>query len=445
MHATTFTRGKGKFMLTEYVPTDERTGPRYPLLLTTGRILSQYNVGAQTRRTANVVWHEEDRLEIHPHDAEQRGVKDGDWVRIASRAGETALRALTTDRVAPGVVYTTFHQCHHHRLLGLGHQLPRVQGDRRAGEPVQRPHQLPGGVRRLRPLEPAYRAGRSGGVGTMADGAVPIRCIKVRASAAAAHARVVPAEVPVALVYDGSTHAVMMASPADLEDFALGFSLSEGIIATAAEISSLDVVRQDKGIEPRLWLAADRRRNLAERRRRIAGPTGCGLCGVEGLEAALPACPIVTSNVSVRSEEIAAALAALPPAQSLHQRTRAVHGAGFWTKAGGLVALAEDVGRHNALDKLIGRLYRERTDAGAGIVLLTSRVSVEMVQKAAMAGAPVLVAVSAPTLLAVQTAQRGGITLVAVARADGFEVFTHPHRIAGSDVQGDEYEIEHAA
>jgi formate dehydrogenase major subunit len=109
MHATTFTRGKGKFMLTEYVPTDERTGPRYPLLLTTGRILSQYNVGAQTRRTSNVVWHEEDRLEIHPHDAEQRGVKDGDWVRLASRAGETALRALITARLAPGVVYTTFH------------------------------------------------------------------------------------------------------------------------------------------------------------------------------------------------------------------------------------------------------------------------------------------------------------------------------------------------
>jgi formate dehydrogenase major subunit len=109
MHAVTFARGKGKFMLTEYVPTDERTGPRLPLLLTTGRILSQYNVGAQTRRTANVVWHEEDRLEINPHDAEQRGVMDGDWVRIASRAGETALRALITDRVAPGVVYTTFH------------------------------------------------------------------------------------------------------------------------------------------------------------------------------------------------------------------------------------------------------------------------------------------------------------------------------------------------
>ena len=109
MHMGGFVRGKGRFVVTEYIPTDERTGPRFPLLLTTGRILSQYNVGAQTRRTANTVWHEEDRLEIHPHDAEQRGIGDGDWVRLASRVGETTLRALITERVAPGVVYTTFH------------------------------------------------------------------------------------------------------------------------------------------------------------------------------------------------------------------------------------------------------------------------------------------------------------------------------------------------
>jgi formate dehydrogenase major subunit len=109
MHMNGFVRGKGKFVITEYVATDERTGPRFPLLLTTGRILSQYNVGAQTRRTANVVWHHEDLLEIHPHDAEQRGIRDGDWVKLASRAGETSLRALITERVAPGVVYTTFH------------------------------------------------------------------------------------------------------------------------------------------------------------------------------------------------------------------------------------------------------------------------------------------------------------------------------------------------
>jgi formate dehydrogenase major subunit len=109
MHVTGFVRGKGRFINTEYIPTDEKTGPRFPLLLTTGRILSQYNVGAQTRRTENVVWHQEDVLEIHPRDAEVRGIKDGNWVKLASRSGDTALRAVITDRVAPGVVYTTFH------------------------------------------------------------------------------------------------------------------------------------------------------------------------------------------------------------------------------------------------------------------------------------------------------------------------------------------------
>jgi formate dehydrogenase major subunit len=109
MHIDGFVRGKGKFVITEYIPTDERTGPRYPLLLTTGRVLSQYNVGAQTRRTANVAWHQEDVLEMHSHDAEQRGIRDGDFVKVASRAGETSLRARITERVAPGVVYTTFH------------------------------------------------------------------------------------------------------------------------------------------------------------------------------------------------------------------------------------------------------------------------------------------------------------------------------------------------
>jgi FdhD protein len=179
----------------------------------------------------------------------------------------------------------------------------------------------------------------------------------------------------------------------------------------------------------------------------MAGPTGCGLCGVESLEAAVPSCPRITAAFTATPQDIAATLAALPAAQLLNQQTRAVHGAAFWVREQGLVAVAEDVGRHNALDKLIGRLRRADIDLAGGIVVLTSRVSVEMVQKAAMAGAPVLVAISAPTSLALETADRAGITLVAIARGDGFEVFTHPHRIAGADAPASqrEAEVEHAA
>jgi len=228
----------------------------------------------------------------------------------------------------------------------------------------------------------------------------------------------------------------MMASPSDLEDFAVGFSLAEGIIASADEIVSLDIMHQDSGIELRMWLTPDRARNLADRRRRMAGPTGCGLCGVESLEAAMPSCPRVSATLSVTAEDIADALAALPAAQALNHRTRAVHGAAFWTHGHGLVTVAEDVGRHNALDKLLGRLRRSDTDPGIGLVLVTSRISVEMVQKAAVAGVPILVAISAPTGLALETAKQTGITLIAIARQDGFEVFTHPHRIVGLTPSG---------
>jgi len=279
----------------------------------------------------------------------------------------------------------------------------------------------------------------------MTDAAVPVHSAKVTAQGINEHARTIPAEVPVAFVYDGTTHAVMMASPTDLEDFAVGFSLAEGIIGAPEDMQSLDIVEQDKGIELRAWLVPDRGRKLAQRRRNLAGPTGCGLCGVESLEAAVPSCPHVAADATVAAEDIAAAQAALERAQVLNRHTRAVHGAGFWTKAKGLVAIAEDVGRHNALDKLLGRLRRNGVPTDGGIVLLTSRVSVEMVQKAAVAGAPIIVAMSAHTALALQTANQAGITLVAVARADGFEVFTHPHRIADVSVAKRKNAVEDAA
>ena len=242
--------------------------------------------------------------------------------------------------------------------------------------------------------------------------------------------RAVPEEVPVALVYDGSTHAVMMASPTDLEDFAVGFSLTEGIVASAREITEIEIVEHAKGIEARMWLDTSVGRALVDRRRRIAGPTACGLCGVESLDAAVPAPPHVGHSLRISVDDIQAALSAMSPAQTLNRVTRAVHAAGFYNvETGVLDVLREDVGRHNALDKLVGAMARRKASAAQGFVVLTSRVSVEMVQKAARLGAEVLVAVSAPTALAIRTAEEAGITLVAVARADAFEIFTSPERI----------------
>ena len=241
--------------------------------------------------------------------------------------------------------------------------------------------------------------------------------------------RSIPEETAVALTYNGGTYAVMMATPQDLEDLAVGFSLSEGVIGSPADIDSLEIMRFDDGVELRMWLSRPRADRLDKRRRHIAGPTGCGLCGIESIAEAVRPASVVGHDRQISSEQIMLAMQSLPLRQIINIETRAVHAAAFWDVAKGIVAVREDVGRHNALDKLSGALAHASIAASEGIILLTSRVSVEMVQKSAIIGAPVIVSVSAPTALAVRTADAAGITLAAIARADGFEVFTHPRRI----------------
>jgi FdhD protein len=224
----------------------------------------------------------------------------------------------------------------------------------------------------------------------------------------------------------------MMATPRDLEDFALGFSLTERVISCPDQIENLDIVEEDSGIELRIWLREPHGAALGARRRHLAGPTGCGLCGIESLTEAMRPAPRVGDGEVFTTAQIMRALEMVAPMQELNRQTRAMHAAAFWSPGAGLVALREDVGRHNALDKLGGALARDAIPGSGGMVVLTSRVSVEMVQKTAAIGAPVMVAVSAPTALAVRTADAAGITLAAIARPDGFEVFTHPRRIAAA-------------
>ena len=241
--------------------------------------------------------------------------------------------------------------------------------------------------------------------------------------------RRLPAEVAVALSFNGTTQAVMMATPAGLEDFALGFALTEGI-ATQADIDSITVVETIGGIDVQVWLRGEAEARLANRRRTMAGPVGCGLCGIDSLAEAMRALPPVpASDLHLTGAQVFAAVAALPGGQPLHDATRAAHAAGFWTPDQGMIAVREDVGRHNALDKLAGFLARRGQDCTGGAVMLTSRLSLDLVQKCAVMGVPVMIAVSAPTTAAVALADSCGITLIALARPDRFEVFSHTARI----------------
>jgi FdhD protein len=242
--------------------------------------------------------------------------------------------------------------------------------------------------------------------------------------------RALAEETPVAFSYNSVGHAVMMATARDLEDFAIGFSITDGLIDHHRDIEELEIATVPGGIDVRLWLDDAMAARLARRRRTLAGPVGCGMCGLERLADALRPVPHVGRGRCVTPDDIHAAICALPFGQTLHRSTSGVHAAAYWSHDAPML-IREDVGRHNALDKLVGARLRAGDQLNDGMVLMTSRLSVELVQKAAMADICILVAVSAPTGLALRIAEQAGITIVGIARHDGFEVFCNAHRILG--------------
>ncbi|MEM6713295.1 MAG: formate dehydrogenase accessory sulfurtransferase FdhD, partial [Pseudomonadota bacterium] len=219
--------------------------------------------------------------------------------------------------------------------------------------------------------------------------------------------------------------------PSDLEDFAVGFALTEGFISALDDIVELQVLDHDRGIEARLWLKDDKAEAFANRRRSMAGPVGCGLCGIDSLEEAARSVPrLKSARTMLSTDEINNATEQLRNHQPFHDQTHAAHSAGFLVPEAGIVAVREDVGRHNALDKLIGALLLGGQPVQSGAIVLTSRISVELVQKTALVGCPMIIAVSAPTSFAVEVAMDAGITLIAHSRGAGFTVFSHSERLA---------------
>ena len=253
-------------------------------------------------------------------------------------------------------------------------------------------------------------------------------------------AELVADEVPVALVYNGISHAVMLASPRDLEDFALGFSLGERIVRHARDIHDIEVEETCKGIAIEMRIASGALVRLKASRRARLGKTGCGLCGVESLawfeDEALDRPQAGAASSVFEHAALHRAMAAMGARQQLHHATGAVHAAGWADRDGSLVCVREDVGRHNALDKLVGALVAAQVDTGSGFAVVTSRASFEMVQKAARAGFPLLAAISAPTALAVKTAEGAGLTLAGFVRGERCVVYSHPQRLLPTETPG---------
>lgn len=241
---------------------------------------------------------------------------------------------------------------------------------------------------------------------------------------------VVAEEVPIALEYNGISHAVMMATPADLEDFALGFSLTEGILADPGELYDCEIVPGAEGIQVQMNVATERFVALKEKRRNLTGRTGCGLCGAETLEQAVrhPAA-VQAEALRFSAATLHAALDAMQSQQQLQQQTGATHAAAWLGRDGNITLVREDVGRHNALDKLIGALAHVKQDFSAGAVIITSRASYEMVQKAATVGIAFIAAISAPTALAIRLAKETDVTLIGFVRRHGHVVYAGPQRL----------------
>jgi len=240
-------------------------------------------------------------------------------------------------------------------------------------------------------------------------------------------------EVPVSLIYNGVPHVVMLATPTNLEEFALGFSITEGIIKNPQELLSARVYNRSNGIEVQLKIPEQRFQCLADKGRNLTGRTGCGLCGASTLKQAIRQPSPVNGNLSLSAAELRSALTGIKQFQKLNQLTGAVHAAAWAVPGQGILDVREDVGRHNALDKLIGSLLRTGKDLSTGFVVVTSRASYEMVQKTAWVGITLLAAISAPTGLAIRLADEAGLTLIGFARDDQHVIYTHPQRLTHSN------------